>query len=314
MEEENRKISVAVSHALSPVRTPRFWIGLFAALYLAVLPMAATIALRNLALLALLLCLAWALPQIRREFKWGWPIMLWAAYLLLFPLFADDHVVAWESFGGQWGRSLLAMLAGAGVAAAFASKDKGASFYLGVVSAVPLFIHLMLFIAEAWTTSSIPWGYWGRETHHADLGYAAGQAVILLAAAIAAGDKKHRPLAFAVIAAALLSTFLARSRAGLIFAVIGGVLVFAAAHIGARVRPARRYVLTGLAGLALVGAAIVTVAVKGEDPRWRTMRSELAAGLYGDAIQVECDGTAVIRPQIRHTSGQAAPRSIHTVP
>lgn len=183
---------------------PIFWVGLFAAIYIAVLPMADTIALRNTALLGLLLCLAWQFPNIRSELRFGLPVLLWSAYLFIFPLIADDHAVAWSSLAGQWSRGLLAMLAGAGVAALLGRRMGAAVFYLGVASAVPVLVHLVLFVWKAWASGSIPWGYWGRETHHADLGYAAGHTAILMAASIVAGDRKFRPWAMAFILAALM--------------------------------------------------------------------------------------------------------------
>lgn len=312
METKNKTNFLGFLDCLQTLRSSIFWIGLFAACYVAVLPMADTIALRNVVLLALLGCLIWEFPKIRPEFKWGVPVLLWIAYLFFFPLIADDHLIAWQSFLGQWGRGLLAMLAGAGVAIAFTQKNRGGIFYLGLLSGISILVNLALFAWKGWTTKSIPWGYWGRETHHADLGYAAGHTVILLAAAIAAGNKKVRSLAIAVVIAAILSTALARSRAGLAFAVLGGVLVFAAAYLGGPSTQARRYVLFGLAGLLLAGAGVVGVAVK-DDSRWRTMASELAAGFYGDAIQLQCKGTASIEPQIMDKYGESGPRVIASV-
>ena len=103
------------------------------------------------------------------------------------------------------------MFAGAGVAAVFWQRDKGTAFYLGLIVRLPCSFISMLFTWKAWDTSSIPWGYWGRETHHADLGYAAGQAVVLLAAAMAAGNsQRQRWTAGALIIACLLSTALAK--------------------------------------------------------------------------------------------------------
>lgn len=209
MEEKNRSSSLAFWGADSAVRTSTFWIGLFAACYVAVLPMSGTMALRNVVLVALFLCLVWQLLKVRPSFKWPVPILLWVVYLCIFPVIAESPTTAVASLLGQWGRGLIAMLVGAGVAAIFYKQNKGAAFYLGLVSAFSILVHLYLFGSRAWTTSLIPWGYWGRETHHADLGYAAGQAVVLLAAAIAAGNRVLRPWAVALLLACLLSTALA---------------------------------------------------------------------------------------------------------
>jgi hypothetical protein len=312
MEEKNRQISVAVWQVIAMARTSTFWIGLFAACYLAVLPMADTIALRNVALLALLLCLGWHFRMSRPSLQCSLPLLLWVTYLLAFPLIANSSATAFESLLGQWGTGVLAMLAGAGVAAVFYNKDKGAAFYLGLVSAVPILVHLSLFAWKTWETSSIPWGYWGRETHHADLGYAAGQSVVLLAAAIIAGHRKTmRPMAIVLIIACLLSTALAHSRAGLGFSLIGGLLVVGASFL-ARVSYRQKHILISLIGIVVVGALVLTMAVR-NDVRWRNMTSELAAGFYGDAIQLECEGTASIEPEVIANYGDQSQRLIASV-
>ncbi|WP_114969467.1 O-antigen ligase family protein [Rhodoferax ferrireducens] len=299
---------------LKEVSTPTFLIGLLAACYIAVLPMSNTIALRNVVLLALSMCLAWQFLKARPPaVKWVLPVVLWVSYILFFPFIAVSPAIALENLLGQWGRGVLAMLVGAGVATIFYSKDKGAVFYLGLASAFSILVHLCLFGLKAWTTSSIPWGYWGRETHHADLGYAAGQAIVLLAAATIAGHRPLRPLAVALMFACLLSTALAHSRAGLAFGLIGGVLAFGCAYL-VRADSRRINLLAGLLGLTLVGLAVLAVAVK-EDARWQNMASQLVAGFQGDAIQIQCEGTSSIESKIisQYGSGEQAQQIISSV-
>lgn len=313
MDEKNQTIHYGLTLGVATLRSSTFWVALLAAIYLAVLPMSATIALRNLALLLLLGCLAWQFPKIRRDMDWGLPLLLWAVYLLLFPLFATDQAIAWKSLGGQWGRGLLALLAGAGVAAVLHKKIGVTAFHLGLVSAFTIFVYLGFVIWKTLETSSIPWGYWGRETHHADLGYAAGQAIVLLAAAWVAGNRNVRPFALGVISACLLSTALAHSRAGLAFGVIGGTLVFVASFLS-QASQNKRQILWGLLAVILVGAGIVAIAVK-DDVRWRNMSSQIAAGFQGNALQIQCEGTASVEPWIvsQYGPGEQAQRVIGAV-
>lgn len=319
MEEKSQSSSLVtnklcIRSSVSALQTATFWIGLFAAGYVAALPMSGTIAWRNVALLALCACLAWSILRHRPSFFWPpVPVLLWAVYLFAFPFISDSPIIAVDSLLGQWGRGLLAMLAGAGVATVFCKKNKGSAFYLGLVSSVPILVHLCLFAWRAWETSSIPWGYWGRETHHADLGYAAGQAVVLLAAAMAAGNRVYRPWAAALIVACLLSTALAHSRAGLAFALVGGLLVVSGIY-AARATHRRRHVLAGMVGLLIVGMAVFSIAVK-EDVRWRNMTAQLMAGFLGDAIQIECEGTSSIESKIiaQYGSGEKAQSVISAV-
>lgn len=315
MEKENKTSSLILWSSILVVRTSTFWIGLFAACYVAVLPMSNTIALRNATLVALLLSLAWQYRKSRLSSKLllPLPILLWVTYLCLFPFISDSFAVATESLIGQWGRGLLAMLAGAGVATTMHKKNKNMTFYLGLVSTISILVFLVLFGWKAWVTSSIPWGYWGKETHHADLGYAAGQAVVLLAAAIAAGEKGLRPWAVALMLVCLLSTALAHSRAGLAFCLIGGLLVFGTVYL-LDASQRRMHLLAGFVGLFLAGATVLAVAVK-EDNRWQNMTSQLMAGFEGNAIQIQCEGTSSIESKIiaQYGSGEQSQRVIESV-
>jgi hypothetical protein len=289
------------------------WVGLLTACYLAVLPMAGTIALRSLTLVALLLSLTWHFRAIRFAGKWDLPIVLWVCYLLFFPVISDSPMAAIDSVVSQWGRGVLAMVVGAGVAAIFCRKELGSSFLLGLVSAFPILVHLVLFGWKALTTSSIPWGYWGRETHHADLGYAAGQAVVLLVVSIVAGHRKVGTVAFALVLACLASTALAQSRAGLVFCLIGAVLVGASAYL-TQARHLQKHMLSGLVGVMFAASTVIFVALK-EDVRWQNMVTHLVAGLEGDAIQIQCEGTISIEAAVisKYGQGEQAQRLISSV-
>jgi O-antigen ligase len=310
MEEKSKSNSLIFWNAVSAIKTSTFWILFFSACYVAVLPMANTIALRNVFLLLLVLCLVGPILKIRPSFKCPWPVFLWGLYLCIFPFISDSSDVAVTSLFGQWGRGLVAMLVGASVATVLCKENKGTVFYLGVASAVPILIHLSLFAWKVWETSSIPWGYWGRETHHADLGYAAGQSVILLATAIVAGNRVWRLWGVALIVACLMSTALAHSRAGLAFCLVGGLLVFSAVYLLASLQRRTNFLVI-FASLVLAGAAVLVFAVK-DDVRWQSMASQLVAGFQGDAIQIQCEGTSSIESKIiaQYGSGEQAQRVI----
>ena len=275
--------------------------------------MSGTIALRNVSLVALCVSLVWSNLKHRSSVHWPIPVILWAAYLFLFPFISSDPTIAAHSLLSQWGRGLLAMMAGAGVASVLFKRTQGSAFYLGLISTVPILLHLCLFAWKAWETSSIPWGYWGRESHHADLGYAAGQSVILLAAAIVVGNGAYRRWAAALIAACLLSTAFANSRAGFVFALVGGFLVFISVYV-ARSTHQRRHVFLAMTGFLFSGIVFFSMAVK-EDSRWPTMTSDLMAGFLGDAIQIECEGTSSIESKIatQYGSNGEAERVISSV-
>jgi len=101
-----------------------------------------------------------------------------------------------------------------------------------------------------------------------------------------------------LILAALLSTVLARSRAGFAFAVLGSLLVLGQAFwLSSRER--RRNVILALLGLMVVGSAIFTLAAR-NDPRWRNMTDQLSACLLGDELLIACKGVSTIEEEVRH--------------
>ncbi|MFZ5568625.1 MAG: O-antigen ligase family protein [Pseudomonadota bacterium] len=279
--------------------------GTFGAVYLAVLPMSGTIALRNVTLVGLLLVLTWCLYTSRLSLRPGWLFLLWAAYLLLFPVISSDPAVAWQNLGGQWARSLLAISAGAGLAFLLNRSSWGTVLHLGIVSAVPLLVHLALVIWKIYETGGIPWGYWGREKHHADLGYAAGQATILLAVAAVSGAGRWRPAIITLIICALLSTVVAYSRAGLVFAIFGGVLVCLLALLKVSGHQRRR--ILGITLTLLVVALILGFLALKKDSRWQTTTDKLRWGLLaGQALEVACHGQASIESVVIEQLGSGA--------
>lgn len=285
------------------------WAAVFAAIYVAVLPMSNTIAVRNLALLGLLISLAWQASALRAEIKFGLPVLLWGAYLLVFPLIAQDTHAAWKNLEGQWGRGLLAMMAGAGAAVALSRwLGSKAIFVLSFLSAIPLLTHLSLFFIKALESGAMPWGYWGRETHHADLGFAAGQTVILSMGAMIAGERKYRLSAALLVVAALSSTVLARSRAGVAFAMLGGILVLLAAYSWQGFLQ-RRHVLLGLGAFALIASSFGVLTVK-DDSRWMRMATELSAGLLGDSLRIECEGVEILQTELASRYGESRAQSL----
>lgn len=268
--------------------------------YLAVLPMARTIALRNL-LLGLLLIIA--IAHVIRSRSWpaitrciSWSVLAWLGYLVIFPFFSTNAWVAWENFVGQWGKSVLAMTVGSYLAYRFSSARLGSLQALAIASFTPLAIYLSLFLWKAVETHSIPLGYLGIEEHHGYLGYAASQACMLLAAVAVGDSRRNRLWAGALILLALVCMPLVRSRGGLIFSVFGVGLVAAAAVFGTG-RKFRRKLLTLIFLAAGAGLAIFVIATK-TDPRWQHIGQRLSAGWMGNAIEIECNGTAAIEPAI----------------
>jgi hypothetical protein len=305
------------SEAKNPFASPRFswWIVGFAACYVGVLSIAGTIALRNVSLFMLLVLVAWQFIKVRPTISLPLPVILWAAYLFVFPWISSDTSVALTNLAEQWGRGVLAMVAGAGVATLVSERIRGNSLRLGVVSSSPLVLHLGLVVWVMLTSSdsgvTVPWGYWGVDDHHANLGYAACQSVILLTAALVGWKNTCKPLALGLILVCLLSTTVARSRAGFVFSLVAVVLIVASAYLARSPQVRVRSMLWG-AGVLLVGGTLLGVAMQ-HDPRWKAMEANVSAGLAGDAVRLQCEGTTSIEPTIRENYGPVAEAAISSV-
>jgi hypothetical protein len=300
VEEKNPNPYLSLKASIYLLKNPVFWIGLFSAIHLAVLPMASTTALSNLSLAGVLLGLIFYFR--RSDWVWpAWPLLAWAFYICLFPLISETTDIAFINLKGQWIKSLYAMLAGAGVAAVLANTNKGTALHLGMISTFILLIHLSLFGYKAWDTQSIPWKYWGIEVHHADLGYAAGQAVILLTAWIFAARGGLKALALVLILCCFTSMALAESRAGLVFGFLGMIIVAVTNVVfGNKVRI--NFLLAGFLSLCFIGLIALAVSFK-VDARWQKILPALEVGFLGNAIELECEGLTSIESQVKAKFG-----------
>lgn len=276
-------------------------VAIVAAIYVAVLPMARTIALRNAALLLLLLLLVRPLWQERHALRAlarhpaALAVIAWAAYLFVFPMFISmDMGVAWQSLAGQWGPGLLAMVAGTGVALVLRREPVHLILGLGIVSCIPNLIHVFLFCQEFIRSGQIRLNFWGREAHHADLGYAAGQSVMLLTLGLFATKRALvRWAAGLLIATCLASTVIASSRAGQAFALLGIALaVWSVVRTLGVVRLGRRHLIGVL--VVVVGIGSIAYEVVSRDGRWGHI-GMFAQGWRGDPLRIACEGDAYIK-------------------
>jgi len=108
-----------------------------------------------------------------------------------------------------------------------------------------------------------------------------------------------------------LSTALAHSRAGLVFCLIGSLLVVIT-FFATSAKLRRKQIFFSVAGVVVLGTLVLTLAAK-NDIRWSNMTSELVAGFYGDAIQLQCEGTSAIESEITATYSVQAQRLISSV-
>lgn len=125
-----------------------------ALLFLTLLPISETIALRNLVLF--LLTLAWMWSGVKKISHEGWdsgrmmlhslPLLwwIWVAYLLLFPLWAAEPSEAWRNLAGHWGESTLAWCAGFALFFFVAKGKRPGLLIMAFTASAPVWIHLVL--------------------------------------------------------------------------------------------------------------------------------------------------------------------------
>jgi hypothetical protein len=317
--------------------------GLYLALLLAftgVLSVSGTIALRNVLHLGLLLLLSaylsfrWSLDSGRRvTLAAAVPlsVWLWCAYLLLFPLIAPDSAGAWSNMigKGMWGESILSWLLAWGAFLILGTK-RLSLWLLALVSAVPVFLHLVL-TALAWAGvlqpafyedpslqsavqsffavirdvsliqnpfEAVPVGFRGIEPMHGNLGYPASQAMcIALAVMFSAWHQGRHRMAIragALVALCFVSVVIAQSRAAAYF----GLLIVALAcivYLGF-VRVQRAPMRIGrIAGLTILGGCALCLAffyqVVSHNPVWYSMGDKVAIGFQvADPKDLLCEG------------------------
>jgi hypothetical protein len=225
-------------------RTLYFW-GLLA--YLAILPVAHTLALRSL--LSLLLVAVLIVSVLRKGWReslsWeAWslpaclPVLLWTAYLCFFPLLAEQAAPAWSNLRGQWGQSILAWLIGWG-GVLLMGRNGPSLLRLALASGFLVLLHLgmslmawsgLLGVAvpadmplikmwhsflsvvartseEGWRWQPFPWGFRGFDPMHGNLGYTSNQAIILLLCCLLFAWRSQLARVTGIAAAAIVLCF-----------------------------------------------------------------------------------------------------------
>lgn len=206
-------------------------------LFISVLCMSNTIALRNvaLAILCLIAMVAFIFKHKSLHQRMSRSLVMvpevfwvWALFLLLFPLWAPDSAVAWANLRGQWLESLLVWFIAFAAVVLLGNGSLGL-WLLALASAAPVGLHLLM-VVLAWvgflphslpetatithlfgyalarfnsmglTPIGFPWGFRGLEPMHGNLGYSACQSIVAFTALALSAfhDRKSGALAGAL--------------------------------------------------------------------------------------------------------------------
>ena len=231
-------------------------------------------------------------------------IILFFAYLFIqLFFFSTDLKSGLSGFKSEWMHFILFSLAGAG-AGIIASKQKAERtlLYLGAAFTLPLFIHLSLSIAKGIEIGAVPWGYWGINEIHGDLGYTALQATVLLSAyfLIVAKTRSQKILSCILMLACIFSPLIAQSRGGFIFALAG--IVFTSTTYFLIAQKKSNFNIKGL--LVLIAAIIcigfiVKMGISADPARWGGTFSRALVGFQGDPNAVYCNGIDSLRNSLK---------------
>lgn len=295
--------------------------------FLGVISVSGTIALRNILHLSLLLLFFIYVflisckdtVNIRMHvYKIPLPVWLWCLYLLLFPLFAPNSEVAWGNFlgKGMWGESILTWILAVGAFLILGPKCL-TLWVLALVSAVPVFIHLVV-TAMAWggvlqpnfyenpslltvfgsviallqgeaflqnPFQSFPIGFRGIEPMHGNLGYPASQAMCIALAvmfsALHQGILRRTLQAAALVVLCFLSVVIAQSRAATYFGLLVLLMSFGLYFVFVRVHRKSLGLSLG-AVLSMLGVGILCAAffvnVASQNPVWYSMIDKMLIG------------------------------------
>ena len=230
--------------------------------------------------------------------------ILFFAYLFIqLFFFSTDLKSGLSGFKSEWMHFILFSLAGAGTGI-IASKQKSERtlLYLGTAFTLPLFIHLSLSAAKGIEIGAVPWGYWGINEIHGDLGYTALQAGVLLSTYFlgVAKTRSQKILSGILILACIISPVIAQSRGGVIFALAGITFTFTTYFL--IVQKKNKFSIKGLLiliSLVICVGFLVKTGISADPTRWGGAFSRALIGFQGDPNDLYCNGIDSLRNSLK---------------
>jgi hypothetical protein len=227
-------------------------------------------------------------------------LVLFFAYLLfqLF-FFSTDLKTGFHGFKSEWMHFIVFSIIGAGTGL-YIAKQKASNLllYFGIAFLVVPLIHLILSLFKFVVAGAIPWGYWGINDHHADLGYKALFATIFLSTFLFF-EAKNRLLTWLsalLLIACIVSPLIAQSRGGVIFVLLSLSFVFLSFIVISQLRRSFRlrdlFIL--MMSLIFVGL-IIKIGVAADPNRWGGMVTRALVGFHGNPNLVYCNGIENLR-------------------
>lgn len=217
--------------------------------------------------------------------------------------FSKNYEIAFNNFRAEWMHFILFSIIGAGVGQLL---EKWGStkilLFLGIAFSIPLYTHLILSSIKGVQINSIPWGYWGINEIHGDLGYTALQASIFLFTYLLYQTKSRflKLVTIILLAACIFSPLLASSRGGTGFVLIG-ILFISLAYffIGEGYKVSLRNKLIGAISVFILIAATYQIGLINDPNRWGGIISRVSLGFEGDPNKLYCEGIGTLESTLK---------------
>jgi hypothetical protein len=241
-------------------------------------------------------------PDWKIFFSANKALLAFFAYLFIQLLFfSTDYQLAFSNFRSEWMHFILFSIIGAGAGLILAKNSSlKILFVLGIAFSIPLYIHLLLALVKGIKLGSIPWGYWGINEIHGDLGYTALQASILLFTYYLYQEKSKRLITLALIAICVSSPLLAASRGGTGFVLLAIAFISLSYFFlseGAKISLQNKIIGVLLVFIFIMGT--YQIGVISDPNRWGGVISRLSIGFQGDPGAVYCDGINTLEDAIK---------------
>lgn len=252
-------------------------------------------------------------PNWRPFFNANKALLIFIAYLFIQLLFfSTNYQLAFSNFRAEWMHFILFSIIGAGLGLIYREKSSlKILLYLGIAFSTPLYLHLTLFAVKIIATKSLPWGYWGINEIHGDLGYTALQASMLLCTYFLFSSKKSFKIFWAIllITPCILSPLLAMSRGGTLFSVVAiSLTTLAYILFGSMGKVSIKKFGLALTGILLTGFIVIQVGLKAQPERWGGITSRISLGFQAKASDVFCNGAEYLEQYLKENGVNITPQ------
>ncbi|OZB48029.1 MAG: hypothetical protein B7X60_04905 [Polynucleobacter sp. 39-45-136] len=217
--------------------------------------------------------------------------------------FSTNYQQAFSNFRAEWMHFILFSIIGAGVGLLTPKKYSiKVLLFLGIAFSIPLYIHLALTFIKGMKIGSIPWGYWGINEIHGDLGYTALQAAIFLFTYFLYQPKSWlaKITTIGLLIICVCSPLLAASRGGTGFVFISILFILLAYFfIAEGNKISLRNKLIGTLSILILITGAYQVGLKSDPNRWGGILSRVSLGFEGDPGSIYCEGIGSLESTLK---------------